>query len=561
MSSLANQQQNLSFPGLLQVPGGITSTLQQVQDGDGNVTGLSLSSAGASVTTSSTFQASIDGTTITGALPRLISDGFGDFISVKDFGATGDGVTDDTAAISLAITSNRAVHFPAGTYILSSQIVKTSLANVVLSGEGKDISIIKCSASATFTNSALAFITSSYIEIKDLTFDQNNNSSFTATYPLFIALSCTNVAIRNCHINRYTYIAIAINSCQNVSIENNIIDRDAAINTTNYAINFSSPSTATKCENGIIRGNICDKGNSIFSGSNLLIHNNIFTNYKYGAGINTSCAVNDATYGNYIITNNTCNYGTGVDFDGVNVAGMEILGFYNLISGNTCVGNGGVGIGLIGYKNTVTNNVCVGNGTNLAVTDNYRSGILVAYSTALMSGSFNFISGNKCFDAGAGSQKYGYYEDTSALQGITLSNNDFTGTTAPTFIQSTTGNYQVNDWVSYTPVLTSSTGTITTVGACTGSYRRNGNMIFLRVSCAITTNGTGAGYISITLPILSGASGQASFMCGRENGITGEMLLGYTANSAAELRVTLYDSTYPGANGAVMALYGSYYID
>jgi hypothetical protein len=27
MSSLANQQQNLSFPGLLQVPGGITSLL------------------------------------------------------------------------------------------------------------------------------------------------------------------------------------------------------------------------------------------------------------------------------------------------------------------------------------------------------------------------------------------------------------------------------------------------------------------------------------------------------------------------------------------------------
>ena len=97
---------------------------------------------------------------------------------VEHYNAKGDGVTDDTAAISLAITSNRTVHFPAGTYLISSQIVKTSLANVVLSGEGKDVSIIKCSASATFTNSALAFVTSSYIEIKDLTFDQNNNTSF-----------------------------------------------------------------------------------------------------------------------------------------------------------------------------------------------------------------------------------------------------------------------------------------------------------------------------------------------------------------------------------------------
>jgi hypothetical protein len=117
MSSLANQQQNLSFPGLLQVPGGITSTLQQVQDGDGNVTGLSLSSAGASVTTSSTFQASIDGTTIVGALPRLISDGFGDMPSVKDFGAVGDGVADDTAAFTAAIAASPlGVAIPAGSY-------------------------------------------------------------------------------------------------------------------------------------------------------------------------------------------------------------------------------------------------------------------------------------------------------------------------------------------------------------------------------------------------------------------------------------------------------------
>ena len=56
-------------------------------------------------------------------------------------------------------------------------------------------------------------------------------------------------------------------------------------------------------------------------------------------------------------------------------------------------------------------------------------------------------------------------------------------------------------------------------------------------------------------------SGQASFMCGRENGVTGKMLLGYTASSATQLRVTLYDGTYPGANSAIIALYGSYYID
>lgn len=123
MSSLANQQQNLSFPGLLQVPGGITSTLQQVQDGNGNPTGLSLSSAGASVTTSSTFQASKNGVTITGALPRLISDGFGDLPTVKDFGAVGNGVTDDTAAFTAAIAASpTGVAVPAGSYKITGTV-------------------------------------------------------------------------------------------------------------------------------------------------------------------------------------------------------------------------------------------------------------------------------------------------------------------------------------------------------------------------------------------------------------------------------------------------------
>jgi len=117
MSSLANQQQNLSFPGLLQVPGGITNTLQQVQDGDGNPTGLSLSSTGASVTTSDTAIVSKNGTPLSGATPRLISDMFGDLPTVKDFGAVGNGTTDDTAAFIAATAANpTGIAVPAGSY-------------------------------------------------------------------------------------------------------------------------------------------------------------------------------------------------------------------------------------------------------------------------------------------------------------------------------------------------------------------------------------------------------------------------------------------------------------
>ncbi len=48
-----------------------------------------------------------------------------DVVSVKDFGAKGDGVTDDTAAIQAAITANAGgvIFFPAGVYKITSTIL------------------------------------------------------------------------------------------------------------------------------------------------------------------------------------------------------------------------------------------------------------------------------------------------------------------------------------------------------------------------------------------------------------------------------------------------------
>ena len=125
MSNLSNQQINSSFNGLLQVPGGITSSLQTVQDGNGNPTALSISSTQVSGITSSSFRASINNVPVADTVNRLISDGFGDCLSVKDFGATGDGVTNDTSAIQAALATNLPIVFPKGTYHISSTLTLT----------------------------------------------------------------------------------------------------------------------------------------------------------------------------------------------------------------------------------------------------------------------------------------------------------------------------------------------------------------------------------------------------------------------------------------------------
>lgn len=80
------------------------------------------------------------------------------FASVLDFGATGDGVTDDTAAINRALyqlfcretntTIRRSLFFPAGTYKVTTSINVPPFAK--LYGEGSDSSIIKMSGGSTY---------------------------------------------------------------------------------------------------------------------------------------------------------------------------------------------------------------------------------------------------------------------------------------------------------------------------------------------------------------------------------------------------------------------------
>jgi len=62
----------------------------------------------------------------TGATANTVQAKLRETVSVKDFGATGNGTTDDTAAIQLAVTAvytnGKSLYFPAGTYLMSSTI-------------------------------------------------------------------------------------------------------------------------------------------------------------------------------------------------------------------------------------------------------------------------------------------------------------------------------------------------------------------------------------------------------------------------------------------------------
>jgi hypothetical protein len=59
----------------------------------------------------------------TGAVNRTVQSRLRDYVSVKDFGAVGDGVTDDTVAIQAAVDTGREVFIPHGTYRVTGSIV------------------------------------------------------------------------------------------------------------------------------------------------------------------------------------------------------------------------------------------------------------------------------------------------------------------------------------------------------------------------------------------------------------------------------------------------------
>jgi hypothetical protein len=63
----------------------------------------------------------------TGATNRAINLKLAEQVSVLDFGATGNGTTDDTTAIQAAIATGKTIYFPNGNYLVSSTINLTTV--------------------------------------------------------------------------------------------------------------------------------------------------------------------------------------------------------------------------------------------------------------------------------------------------------------------------------------------------------------------------------------------------------------------------------------------------
>lgn len=122
-------------------------------------------------------------------------------VTANEYGATGDGTTDDTAAVAAAIADlvtagGGILYFPKGTYLVTGL---TGASNMVVRGAGATNSIIKTKTGTTAT-SLLNFTGKTDVLVESIGFDGNND-----TVCLSGVYASTSNTVKNLVVNRCAF--------------------------------------------------------------------------------------------------------------------------------------------------------------------------------------------------------------------------------------------------------------------------------------------------------------------------------------------------------------------
>jgi parallel beta-helix repeat protein len=332
-------------------------------------------------------------------------------LNAKDYGATGDGTTNDAAslqsAINAAVADGKNLYIPEGEYNCGSTTL-TIGGSIRVFGAGAGQTILKKTVD---TADELIFATGqSSIEIEGIRFDYTPATTTASDQLCAIRLLyTTKSAVRNCHVTGLFYVGInfehseqcqatgcyirgvknralyAYQTCKDIIFSHNHIDGfnfGGTTPTTDYGININ-PAGSGQYIYGVVVSNNTVR-NSVYQGISTAentvgatITGNVVFNITgfYGILIQKANSVSNfytTVTGNFVQGCGTygiyCTESWYTVIQGNEVVNSTSHGIAcniqqnSVISGNISIANGGAGINLVGSsRNVITSNQCVNN--------------------------------------------------------------------------------------------------------------------------------------------------------------------------------------------------------
>lgn len=332
------------------------------------------------------------------------------FYNVKDYGALGDGSTDDTAAFNsaqaAATTTGGAVYAPHGIYILNATNLNTITASML--GESMNGTILKLVSSFAATQNLIRIVSVSDIWIKNFTIDGNSSNVSSGTqYGLYLSTT-TNCGVENILTQNWTGVGTHFYN-NNRAFATNCYSTANTYHGFEFEQNTNGTFTGIHGYSNTLQGVLVSPGEVSGTGSK----GNTFTNIQCDGNSQYGLAFNAANgdvsaflsegdvFTNVSLTNNA-QYG-------LNIYKQNKQTFNNLYIYN----NGYFGIYLFESANNIFSNIFLHNNSQ-ATNGGYEEIFLEGYSTdSAHPSSNNVFSGGQIIIDGTNKASYGIAEGTA----------------------------------------------------------------------------------------------------------------------------------------------------
>lgn len=498
----------------------------------------------------------------TGAVATTVQTKLRERVSVKDFGAVGDGVTDDTVAIRAALqsftssTGGGSIYFPPGTYIISSSLIVDVNGMTLIGVKGQSWLKRKNSVAGDTMNVMQTAWQGRYgsAPIYDFTviglgFDgnkANNIAGVNDNYDHCLSLLYSNrTTLRDCIIKNANRIGAPLSTgandstvegcwflnCDEGGVYAEVSNNIRFVNNHVYGCSNASYNIGSICFNnitgGVISGNIVD-GNGSTAGRDGIYIRNVCTDIA----VSGNTVRNQFRYGIWVYDES--NMGGASSPSRISITGNTVKGtgnhpiFLQYARQSSIVGN------TIDCGTTLPTGVYFHNCTDLSISANQVNNLSTSVTTGTISAGSNSltITSSTWFpnsvtnayvyiaNAGSGGNTPLFAQITAGGGTTTLTLDRYAAATATTqavtFIPVTRGagcsGIKISDVSgTFSPIPYGQTTAGTFAGTSSGTWTMTGDRIQFSSLVVQTTLIGAAGILQVSLPMKSTGSSIETF--------------------------------------------------